>query len=74
MFKITYLEASNGSVIAHTECGQLVVIRSQEQASALVECDLDNVYASSSMDFASEYGFPDNDAAWQMVDVLFARA
>ena len=67
MLKIVYLEAVDGKVIAKTETRQMLVIRNEEDAKILRGADLSDCWASSSMDFGTEYGFIYDDEPWDLI-------
>ena len=68
MLKIVFLEAVDGTVIAKTETRQQKVIRNEQDAKILRDADLSKCYASSSMDFGTEYGFIYDDEPWDMIE------
>ena len=67
MLKATFMTAQNGTIVVDTEGGAQWIMRNeQDVANATQFVDFSNLYFSSSMDFADEYGFPFASAAWDM--------
>ena len=67
MTKINYLDAHNGGINMYSDTG----LKGCNTAEAIAEAIKDHgiaetVMGSSSMDFASEYGFTTNDGALNM--------
>lgn len=67
MLKIVFLEAMDGTVVASTPDRQKLVIRNEQDARILRGADLSDCWASSSMDFGTEYGFIYDDEPWDMI-------
>ena len=74
MDKVKFLNASNGTVEITMDNGTVHVFTSSQEVADFASqypygTDLfGHAYASSSMDFASEYGFQTDSGAWDMVE------
>lgn len=72
MNKAKFLNAKDGTVEVTMDNNDVHVFTSSQEMAEFIEdngMDLfENVYASSSMDFASEYGFQTDSGAWEMVE------
>jgi len=70
--KAKFLNAKDGTVEVTMDNNDVhVFTTSEEMAEFIRESGMDvleDVYASSSMDFASEYGFQTDSGAWEMVE------
>lgn len=74
---VTFLNANDGAVEATTSFGLKMTFRTAEElAKATKELGLNfsQCYSSSSMDFASEYGFGSDGDAWNLVEVALETA
>lgn len=71
MKKIDFIYADGGKVCLGSGSEMVVACDNSEDLAAairILNLDLSGAFASSSMDFASEYGFTTNDGAY---DILF---
>jgi hypothetical protein len=70
--KVTFLSAKDGKVELYSGVDNLVAVAGSAEILAAtireLKLDLSDAYASSSMDFASEYGFGSDGMAWNMVE------
>lgn len=69
MMKVTFLAANEGTVEVTTSFGMKMVFANAKQLAEVADTlDFSDAYSSSSMDFASEYGFDTDSGAWEMVE------
>lgn len=68
MVNAKFLSAVDGAVVVTLEGGREIVMKSPEDVAFLVGLvDFSTALASSSMDFADEYGFTHATDAWAML-------
>jgi hypothetical protein len=74
--EITFISADAGKLNFFTDVDTMVFSSGdvEELTTVLREMDLSNAYCSSSMDFASEYGFMNNTAAYDLLTIALERA
>jgi len=69
MVRAMFLAAKDGKIEVTLEGGQVLKIESSEDVAFLNGLvDFTTANCSSSMDFASEYGFQTNNGAWEMLE------
>ena len=72
MNKAKFLNAKDGTVEVTMDNNDIHVFTSSQEMAEFIQDNgmdvLECVYASSSMDFASEYGFQTDSGAWEMVE------
>jgi hypothetical protein len=78
--QINFLSADNGEIQIHTEQGHIYNTAKVETIAKIITnhtVDVDGTASSSSMDFAEEYGFENNDDAIKLwdaaVDMVIAQ-
>ena len=74
--EITFISANEGKLQFFSDIDTLVFESgdADELTVAVREMDLSNAYGSSSLDFASEYGFMNDTAAYDLLTVALERA
>ena len=77
MQKVRFIAANNGALELYRDVEDLIIASSDslELAVAIQGLGLDfsEAYASSSMDFASEYGFLNDSAAYDLLTQALER-
>ena len=72
MNKVKFLTAKDGTVEVTMDNNDVHIFTSGQEVAEFIDEHGDNVfedgYASSSMDFASEYGFQTDSGAWEMIE------
>ena len=75
MVKATFLAAKDGKIVITLENteglepARTIEVESSDDIAFLKDLvDFSDAFASSSMDFANEYGFPYPSAAWDMLE------
>ncbi len=78
--RINFLSANNSEIEIHTELGLIYNTAKVETIAKIITnhtVDVDGTASSSSMDFAEEYGFENNDDAIKLwdaaVDMVIAQ-
>jgi len=69
MVKAKFLAAKDGKIVITLEGDNQIEVDSSDDIAFLKDLvDFSEAFASSSMDFANEYGFPYPSAAWDMLE------
>jgi hypothetical protein len=66
MFKIQFISADDGGISLNFEDFDYNWLNKHQLAQALIKYDFSGAFFTSSMDFASEYGFPEDGDAKKM--------